>query len=59
MDYVRSYPFPGLVFLFVQIIYRFVPYGDYLLSFALIAFLLFGTAHLLFQLSHRLSRSRA
>ena len=40
MDHLHSYSFPGLVFLLAQLTYRFVPYGHYLLTLALIVVLL-------------------
>jgi hypothetical protein len=42
VDHPHSYSFPGLVFLLAQLTYRFVPYGDYLLSAVLAAVVLSG-----------------
>ena len=49
MDHLHSYSFPGLVFLLAQLTYRFVPYGDTLLTFILFFFLLLGAAQLIYQ----------
>jgi hypothetical protein len=42
VDHPHSYSLPGLVFLLAQLTYRFVPYGDYLLSAVLAAVVLSG-----------------
>ena len=49
MDHPHSYSFPGLVFLLAQLTYRFLPYGDTLLTFILFFFLLLGAAQLIYQ----------
>ena len=49
MDHLRSYSFPGFLLLLTQLTYRFVPYGDTLLTFILFFFLLLGAAQLIYQ----------
>ena len=49
MDSLRSYSFPGVLFLIAQLTYRFVPYGNTLLTFLLFFFLLLGAAQLIYQ----------
>jgi hypothetical protein len=49
MDHLRSYSFPGIVFLLAQLTYRFVPYGDTLLTIILFFFLLLGAAQFIYQ----------
>ena len=48
----RPYSFPGFALLLVQLTYRFVPYGDALLTFVLLFLLLSGTAQLIYRGSH-------
>lgn len=55
MDHPHSYSFPGIVFLLGQLTYRFVPYGDILLTFIALFFLLSGAAQLIYQVCRRLS----
>ena len=52
MHPVHSHSFPGFAFLLVQLLYRFVPYGDTLLTFVLLFLLLSGTAQWIYQVSH-------
>ena len=55
MDHLQSYSFPGMVFLFAQLTYRFVPYGDLLLIFIALFFLLSRAAQLIYQVCGRRS----
>ena len=56
MDPMHSHSFPGFAFLLVQVTYRFVPYGDTLLTFILLFLLLWGTAELIYRASHGRTR---
>jgi hypothetical protein len=49
MDHLRSYSFPGFFLLLAQLTYRFVPYGDTLLTFLLFFSLLMCVAQLIYQ----------
>jgi hypothetical protein len=57
MDHLHSYSFPGFGFLLAELTYRFVPYGDALLTFVLLFFLLSGTAQFLYLISRHQIRS--
>ena len=52
MHPVHSHSFPGFAFLLVQFLYRFVPYGDTLLTFVLLFLMLWGAAELIYRASH-------
>jgi hypothetical protein len=56
--HAHAYSFPGFGFLLAQLTYRFVPYGDYLLTFVLLAVLLSSTARWVYRVLSRLSRNR-
>ena len=49
MDPLHSYSFPGFGFLLAQLTYRFVPYGDTLLTFVLLFILLSGATQFIYQ----------
>ena len=59
MDHMHSYSFPGLIFLIAQLIYRFVPYGFWLVTFLLLFLLLSGAVQLICQVCRRRSPSSA
>jgi hypothetical protein len=54
---IHSYSFPGIVFLLAQLTYRFAPYGDTLLTFVGLFFLLAGAAQLIYHVCQRLESS--
>ena len=47
----RSYSFPGFALLLIQLTYRFVPYGDTLLTFVLLFLLLSFAAQWVYRVS--------